>query len=110
VSEQPTPAFLATDTEDLRTVGNAWLGYSDRVTIARNHVLMPSASQYGGTGVLAAATRRFEDRTSYALEALAEAFEDVGHNLRGTAESYDYMDTSAADDLGRLGARLDGAS
>jgi hypothetical protein len=71
---------------------------------------MASASRYGGSGVLAAATRRFEDRMSYALEALAGELEEVGHNLRGTADSYDSMDTSAADGLDALRKRLDDPS
>jgi hypothetical protein len=108
--DDPTPVFLATDTEELRTVGNDWLRDADRVTTAQRHVLMASASQYGGTGVLAAAACRFDNRTSYALGALAESVEEVGHHLRGTAEAYDFMDTSASGDLTALGTRLDGAT
>jgi hypothetical protein len=36
--------------------------------------------------------------------------EEVGHHLRGTAEAYDRMDTSVADDLTRLTRRLGGGS
>jgi hypothetical protein len=104
------PMFVTADTEDLRATGNDWLRSADRVVLAQHHVLMASASQYGGTGALAAAARRFEDRTSHAVQALAAEVEQVGHHLRGTAESYELMDTGAADDLSRLGTRLDGAS
>lgn len=99
-----TPAFLAVDTDELRSAGNAMLADSDLVATASRHILMASSSEFG-SGDLGSAARRFRDRYSYALQQLTDELEQAGRSLRGTAEAYEYMDTSASDAFNQLGTR-----
>lgn len=101
-SDADAAPFLLVDTDEMRSAGNATLADSDLVETASKHILMPSSSDYGAGDVKAAA-RRFSDRFSYALQQLSAEVEEAGRTLRGTAEAYEYMDTSAADTLDQIG-------
>jgi hypothetical protein len=97
-----TPAHLLVDTDELRRAGNATLADSDHIETASHHVHMAGSSSYG-SGSLNTAARQFSDRFSYALRQLAEDTDEAGRSLRGTAQAYDYMDTSAADQFNEMG-------
>ena len=96
------PAHLLVDTDELRRAGNATLADSDSIETASHHVHMAGSSSYG-SGALKTAARQFSDRFSYALGQLADDTDAAGRSLRGTAEAYDYMDTSVADQFNGMG-------
>lgn len=96
-----TPAHLRVDTDDLRSAGNATLADSDLVETASRHVQMAGSASYG-SGALHSAAAQFSDRFSYALDQLASDVDEAGRSLRGTAQAYDYMDTTVADQFNEM--------
>lgn len=96
-------AGVEVDSDELRHAGNRLLEISDTVLRAGSTDLCVRTDTWGSV-VARAAGGRFAGRFGYLLRTLAEELEDAGHQLRLSAEGYDYVDMDVA---GRLAGGAD---
>lgn len=93
------PALLV-ETDELRSAGNRLLEQSDVLGQARSAAMCSSASEWGSAAAADAGVR-FADRFKHLLGALSDEVDAAGHELRLSAEGYDYVDAAVAQEMSR---------
>lgn len=93
------PALLV-ETDELRSAGNRLLEQSDVLGQARSAAMCASTAEWGSPAAAAAGTR-FADRFKHLIGALSDEVDAAGHELRLSAEGYDYVDAAVAQELTR---------
>ncbi|WP_448630978.1 hypothetical protein [Cellulomonas soli] len=89
------PAGMEVDSDELRHAGNRLLEASDAVLRASSGRLCSGADSWG-SGQAGLAGGQFAARFAHVTRSLADELDDAGHQLRLSAEGYDYVDADVA--------------
>lgn len=90
-----SPPALLVETDELRSAGNRLLEQADVLGQAQSAAMCASTSEWGSADAAAAGTR-FADRFTHLLGALSDEVDAAGHELRLSAEGYDWVDATVA--------------
>ncbi len=87
------PDFFWVNQDEIRLAGNVLLGLVDDVHTARAAGSRLDVDLWGGEHQVATAAAQFRDRLDHLLKGgIARELDDAGHELRLTAEGYDWAD------------------